>query len=208
MSPSTPVIQPFFKQTEMTVIGNPIIVTSPIGSGIHIVDNGKIIYKFFVSVPWPCPFDISRCPNGFTLSFWYRWEYVVSNYYSHYVTLGNTFTVNRPPNEPNDVMQMRWNVDRKFSWFTGLPVITGKWNLMMWMVNRTHNIGYVNVIKFETRLKEERRRLVNISDELHINTNRNAGSFTVGQMRFWAGHKSPVFMWRLFQEGLPDYDEI
>ena len=78
---------------------------------------------------------------------------------------------------------------------------------MMWMVNHTHSVGYLNGIKVQTRLKEKRVSLNDISDEIHINTNGNAGSFAVGQMRLWAGRKSPVFMWRLFHEGLSDYDE-
>ena len=79
---------------------------------------------------------------------------------------------------------------------------------MMWIVNHTHNVGYLNGIKVTTRPKYSRGFLSDISDEIHINTNRNAGSFAVGQMQLWAGRKSPVFMWRLFQEGLPDYDEL
>ena len=78
---------------------------------------------------------------------------------------------------------------------------------MMWIVNHTHNIGYLNGIKVNIRLKENRGFPSTISNEIHISTNGNAGSFAVGQMRLWAGRKSPVFMWRLFQGGLPDYDE-
>ena len=204
---STPDFQPFFNQTEVTAIGNPVVVTSPVGSGIRIADKGKIIYKFPVSEPWPCPFDIHQCPDGFTLSFWFRWRYVVSNYDRHYITLGNAFMVSRPQNSTDNLLQMRWSVDRGFSWLTGLQVIPGEWNLMMWMVNHTHSIGYLNGIKVETWLKTNSGFPSNISNELHINTNRNAGSFAVGQMLLWAGRKPPVFMWRLFQEGLPDYDE-
>ena len=204
---STPDIKPLFNQTEVTVIGIPIIVTSPIGSGIHITDKDKIIYKFSVSKPWPCPFDINQCPTGLTLSFWFRWEYVFSNYYRYYITLGKVLTVNRPPRYTNNLLQMRWNVGKEFSWYTGLLVMPGDWNLMMWIVNHTHSVGYLNGIKVQTRLKENRMSLNDISDEIHINTNGNAGSFAVGQMRLWAGRKSPVFMWRLFHEGLPDYNE-
>ena len=204
---STPDIQPLFNQTELTIIGNPIIVTSPVGKGIHIADDDNIVYKFPVSEPWPCPFDINQCLDGFTLSFWFRWSYVVSNYYRHYITLGKAFTVYRPPRRTDNLLQMRWNVDAEFSWYTSLQVIPGDWNLMMWIVNHTHNVGYLNGIKVTTRPKESRGFLSDISDEIHINTNGNAGGFAVGQMQLWAGRKSPVFMWRLFQEGLPDYDE-
>ena len=101
-------------------------------------------------------------------------------------------------------MQMRWNVGGEFSWYVGPQIIPGEWNLMMWILNDTHGVGYVNGIKVQTWSKEKKGFSSDISDELHINTYLNAGSFAVGQMLLWAGQKSPVFMWRQFQEGLPD----
>ena len=203
----TPNIHPLFNQTEVTIIGNPIIITSPVGYGIRIADNDKIIYKFPVSEPWPCPFDVNQCPIGFTLSFWFRWEYIVSSYYRYYITLGNAFMVGRAPTHTSHMLQMRWNVDAEFTWYNALRVTPGEWNLMMWIVNHTHSTAYLNGIKVKTRLKAKRVFPSTISNEIHINTNSNAGNVAVGQMRLWAGRKSPVFMWRLFHEGLPDYDE-
>ena len=119
----TPDIHPLFNQTQVTIIGNPLIVTSPVGNGIRIADNSKIIYKFTVSQPWSCPFDVNQCPIGFTLSFWFRWEYVVSSYYRDYITLGKVFAVygpprrtdNLPPRRRDNLLQMIWNVNREFS---------------------------------------------------------------------------------------------
>ena len=198
---------PHLDHVEVMVIGNPRIVPSPVGNGIHFTDSDYVGYKILVSEPWPCPFDINQCQKGVTLSFWFRWEYVVSTYYRKYITLGNTFQVYRASGITNTMVSLRWNVDRKFSWYFSANPIPGEWNLVMWKVNDTHSVGYLNGLKRYTRLKETRSNPSDIVNELHINPHLNAGNFSVGQMQLWFGGKSPVFMWRLYQEGLPDYDD-
>ena len=187
------------------VVGNPKIVLSPVGNGIHFTDSDNIGFKFFISESWPCPFDINQCPAGITLSFWFRWEYVISTFYKIYIALGNTFHVYRAPG--NTMVSLRWNVDREFSWYFSAHPVPGEWNLVMWMVNHTHNVGYLNGLKRYTQLKETKRNPSDIINELRINPNLNAGNFSLGQMLLWSGRKSPVFMWRLYQEGLRDYED-
>ena len=68
-------------------------------------------------------------------------------------------------------------------------------------------MGYVNGLKTVQKLKETRNKPSDIKNEVYFNQNLNAGNFSVGPIQLWAGGKSPVFIWRLFQEGLNDYDE-
>ena len=199
---------PIFDQIDIKVMGNPEVVSSPVGNGIRFTDGDHVSYKFPVSEPWPCPFHINRCPTGFTLSFWFRWEYVVSTYYRMYIVLGNTFKVYRASGVINNMISLRWNVGRQFSWYFSARPVPGEWNFVMWMVNDTHGVGYLNGLKRYTRSKELKSNPSDITNELRINPNLNAGNFSMGQMQLWSGKRSPVFVWRLYQEGLPNYDTM
>ena len=165
------------------------------------------MYKFPVSQPWPCPFDMNQCLAGFTLSFWFKWDYIVSGYYRYYITLGDTSSVYRARDVTKNVVSLRWIADGIFSWFYGSKGKPGEWNLITWKVNHTHSVGYLNGLKRFEKPKKQFSGLSKIDNELHFNKNRNAGNFSVGPMQLWAGGKSPVFIWRLFQEGLGESDK-
>ena len=200
-----PDLQPHFAHVGFTFGGNPDVVPNPVGNGICFTDRDRVSYKFLVSEPWPCPFDINECPTGFTLSLWFRWEYIFSDNFRKYITLGNAFKVYRTPNVGGSFISLRWNVDNGFSWYSVANLVPGEWTLVMWMVNQTHSVEYLNGLKHNTRPREAVANPSDITNELYINRDLNAGNFCVGQMLLWAGQKSPVFMWRLYQEGLPDY---
>ena len=205
---SKPYMLPNFIEAEVSVAGKPTIIASPVGNGIRFTNEDHIVYKFPVSEPWPCPFNITQCLTGFTMSFWFRWEYVISSYYRYYMTLGSTFSVYRPKTVTENTISMKWNADGKFSWYHGSFGNPGKWNLITWKVNRTHSVGYLNGLKWHiVRQRKTRNIPSDISNELHFNKNFNAGNFSVGPMQLWASGKSPVFIWRLFQEGLDDYNK-
>ena len=200
-------LQPHFNQFYAMISGNPTTISSPVGNGMCFTEEDHVVYKFPVSDPWPCPFYIKECPTGFTLSFWFRWEYVLSTYYRMYATFGNTLKIYRGPNVKNNRIDLRLNADQKFSWYFGVRLEPGKWNLVMWMVNDTHSVGYLNGLKQLTRKMDLKNKPSDITNEVLINPNFNAGNFSMGQMQIWSGRKSPVFIWRLYQEGLLDIDD-
>ena len=197
-------MEPLFNQAEVVITGTPSVVTSPVGKGIHFTDRDGVCYKFSVSEPWPCPFDINECTTGLVLSIWFRWEYVVSNYYRIYITLGGAFKVYRASTITSDVVSLRWYFNRKYSWFSSFRLVPGKWHLIMCMVNNTHSVSYLDGLKTKTLQKEVRNIGSVMTNDLHFNRNLDAGNFSVGQIQLWSGRRSPVFMWRLYQEGLPD----
>ena len=199
-------LQPLFNQVEVILSGKPTSIACPVGKGIHFTSADRFVYRFLVSEPWPCPFNINQCPSGFTLSFWFKWYYIPVTYYIHYISMGNTFSVYKREGTGNCI-SLRWNVAVQTSWYHCSRGNPGEWNLVTWKVNHTHSVGYLNGLKTSERMKETDKNFPNdISNELHFNKNLNAGKFSVGPIQLWAGGKSPVFIWRLFQEGLNDYD--
>ena len=200
-------LQPLFNYAEVDLTGNPTLVDSPVGNGIQFTNDDHIGYKFNVSEPWPCPFDINQCFAGFTMSVWFKWEYVVSSYYRYYITLGDTFKVYRASDTTQSVISLRWNVDGQFTWFCGSEGNPGKWNLITWKINHTQTVCYLNGLKDYEKVKEMRDYPSYISNEIHFNKNLNAGNFSVGPLQLWAGGKSPVFILRLFKEGLTEHDD-
>ena len=200
-------IPPLFNQAEITLTGKPTIIANPVGNGIHFTNADHIGYKFNVSKPWPYPFDINQCVTGVTLSIWRKWDYIVSSYYRIYISLGKTFSVYRAWVDTSDLIGLRWNADGEYSWYHGSMGKPGKWNLITWKVNHSHSMGYLNGFKRSERQKEMRKFPSKINNELHFNKKLNAGKFSIGPMQLWAGGKFPVFIWRLFQEALKDYDE-
>ena len=195
-------LQPFFDHFNVILTGAPSIVASPVGNGIHLTTDDRAAYYFPVSEPWPCPFDITQCPSGITLSFWFRWDNLVSSYYRYFVSMGNTFLVYRQKNDLKPNLNLRWNVGKQFSWYNSINMKPGEWHLLTWMVNHTHSVGYRNGKKGKTRLKEISGRDEIKSNELNINRYLNTGNFSIGPIQVWSGRKSPVFIWRLFQEGM------
>ena len=195
-------LQPFFDHFEVIITGAPSIVASPVGNGIHFTRNDRAAYHFPASEPWPCPFDIMQCPYGITLSFWFRWDNVVSSYYRYFVSMGNTFLVYRPDTNPKPNLSLRWNVGKQFSWYNAIIMKPDEWHLLTWMVNHTHSVGYRNGRKLDTWLKELNQKDKVKSNVLNFNKHLNTGNFSVGLFRVWSGSKSPVFIWRLFQEGM------
>ena len=198
--------RPLYNQAEINITGNPTTTICPVGNGIQFADEDHVVYKFPVSEPWPCPFDINNCSTGFTLSFWFKWDYIVRSYFRFYISLGDTFSLYRARAVTASVVSLKWKADGKFAWFYAARCYPNRWNLITWKVNHTHSVGYRNGLKIVERLKNPPKVLTSgITSELHLNKNLNAGNFSVGPMQLWAGGKSPVFIWRLFQEGLKDY---
>ena len=90
-----------------------------------------------------------------------------------------------------------------------MAIPSGEWSLVAWVMNNTHNVRYINGVGNDPQLKTPVNLPATINNELYI-SDRNrfhSSNFSVGPIRIWAGRLSPVYMWRLFQEGLPDQNE-
>ena len=183
---------------------------APYGNGLRVTTADRVVYKFPVSEPWPCPFNIAECSAGISGSFWLRRNYMSKKESMElYVRFGNVFTIYAPPRSGNSVISWIWGLEGEGNWYGFMGIPSGEWNLIAWMMNDTHTVRYLNGVGKSPQLKLQINLTANINNELHISsTNRFLRSnFSVGPIRIWAGRLSPVYMWWLFQEGLPDRDE-
>ena len=204
---STTSLQAFYNETEVVIAGNPTAVTSPVGNGTRLTPADRVRYMFPVSAPWPCPFDINQCPNGVTLSIWFRWDYfVIIPRLRRFISLGNYVYLYRPHKVYNNLLSLRWVVDTRHFLYSGFSVIPGQWTHILWMVNNTHIVWYRNGQKGKTTAVINRRLPRGLSRKLSLNEAFDMGTFFVGPINIWAGRRSPVFMWRLYQEGLRNRD--
>ena len=204
-------LQPYFDQAEVTIIGNPTIAVAPLGNGLHVTTDDRVVYKFPVSKPWPCPFDIAECPTGITVSFWFRRNYVMTSTQKDFFRFGKVFRIYTPHGHKYSVISMRWFIEGNSYVYGYSRILSGKWNLVSWVINNTHTISYVNGVRkhIGQRNIDTWTVNVNINNELYVGGANRAlrANFSVGSLRLWAGRMSPVYMWRQFQEGLPDQNE-
>ena len=203
-------VRPLFDRSLVTITGSPEAVVSPVGPGIRLTKKDQIEYNFPVSKPWPCPFNIKQCSTGITLSLWFRWSYVVTAFQKRYVSLGRCFYLYRAERIKDNLIGLRWNDDRETanSWYGGFFVTPGKWTHITWVVNQTYAVWYRDGKKGSSRRKHNMPRLrCSVGKKLKFNAKLDKGDFSLGPIQLWAGRKSPVFIWRLFQEGLSEYSE-
>ena len=206
LSLSTPEFQPLYDQAEVSITGNPATVSSPVGNGILVTNENRIVYKVNVAQPWPCPFDFYQCTAGVTVGIWFWWDSMILRHKkkNDILSLGSVFRFYKGHKNIDFIMRSNNNTG---SWF-GMPKLApGKWNLIMWMMNDTHFVYYVNGFKQKTKaIGPDRGIDTKATNEWRINQDLNAGNFSLGPVQVWSGRKSPVLMWRLFQQGLPNYD--
>ena len=205
---STTHLQSFYNEADVFITGNPTAVTSPIGNGTRLTPNDRVRYMFPVSAPWPCPFDINQCPNGVTLSIWFRWEYfVIILQQRRFVSLGNCMYLYRPNKVNNSLLSLRWVVNTRKLLYSGFSVTPGKWTHILWVVNTTHAVWYMNGLKGNIKAVLNKQLPRGLGRKLSFNEALDMGTFSIGALNMWAGRRSPVFMWRLYQEGLQNRDE-
>ena len=201
--------QPHFDQAEIAITGYPTDVAAPFGNGLYVATADQVLYEFPVSEPWPCPFNISECPTGVIVSFWFRRNYEESSIQKHFVRFGNVFRVYASQNHKNSVITMRWSPEGNGNWYGYMPIPSGEWNIVAWVMNDTHTVGYLNGTRRRTVPKGNANSTVNINNVLYLNGPERfqRGNFSMGPIRIWAGRVSPVYIWQLFQEILPDQDK-
>ena len=173
-----------------------------------VTNNDQIIYKVNVTQPWPCPLDFYQCPAGVTVGFWFYWDSITLHETNKrfIISMGKVFRFSKSSKDITFIMR---SYSITGTWFVTTKLRPGKWNLLMWMINDTHHVHYVNGFKQKTKTKGQNPQNIDpkATNEWEINENFDAGNFYLGPILVWSGRKSPVLMWRLFQQGLPNYDE-
>ena len=73
--------QALFNRDEVNITGNPRVVQGPFGSAMSFTGLDSVVYRFNVTKPFPCPFDMLQCRSGFTMSFWIQRQNVTLGLY-------------------------------------------------------------------------------------------------------------------------------
>ena len=200
---NTKELHSFYDEAEVIIAGNPKAVTSPVRNGTRLTPADRVRYMFPVSAPWPCPFDTNQCPNGLTLSIWFRWEYfVIIPRQRRFFSLGNSMYLYRPNKVNNSLLSLKWVVNTRKLLYSGLSVTPGQWTHILWVVNTTHAVWYRDGLKGNIKAVLNKALPRGLGRKLSFNEALDMGTFSVGAVNMWAGRRSPVFMWRLCQEGL------
>ena len=186
---------------EMVIFGNPMVVKSPVGTGIRCTAQDGVVIRYLLSDPLPCPFNITRCGVGLSFSMWFRGEKTTFTRYKNYIKMDNVFCVYRPG--MSSQLRFRWNTHKEHSWYNSIMIPVNEWVHVVLIRNDSHTISYYNGGFRGARARETSGRSVVMTNEIKIADPR-PGNYSVGRLAFWSRRVSPVFVWRLYQEGLPN----
>ena len=193
--------QPYLSDEERVIVGNPKVVQSPVGYGIRCTTTDHVIFRYPVTDPMPCPFNIAECQEGFTLSLWFRWEKTAYTGYNEYIRIGGAFSMNRLPLKPRIDFSWYALMIKKYRWWNTITVPENEWVHVALIWNITHTVSYLNG---EKSLEFPRRTTTisaAIGHEIRL-VHVKPAIYSLSGLRFWSGRASPVFIWRLYQEGL------
>ena len=110
--------------------GTPNIVLSPAGYGVEFTESSateNYVWTFDIPDPCVCPFRITECPQGLTVSFWYY--YVTPGptvYYKQMVAIseGNFYFYR---NYGAGTVNHRLNYDNTYSWASTIYLLSDGW---------------------------------------------------------------------------------
>ena len=192
-------LHPYISHNERIIVGNPRVVQSPVGYGIRCTVNDYIIFRYPLTDPMPCPFNILECLEGITLSLWFRGEKIGSTGWRSYFRTGGDFTVYGIPREPR--IDFNWYTHKGHRWWNGINFPWNEWAHLALIWNITHTVSYLNGEKYKERLRSPSTKSVVISNEIRL-AGSNPAHYSLSGLRFWSGRSSPVLIWRFYQEGL------
>ena len=193
-------LQPLYHRGDVTVTGYPRVVKGPFGSAISLTKLDRVVYRFDVSEPFPCPFDILQCQDGFTLSLWIQLKNVTQGLHRVYLKLGNNVILKKYI-APHVV---RFNaLADNYKWYNEVYVAE-KWIHIAVIWKLTESFSYMNGQKMFKYAPGNPDISVVSNNELQFSSDSNPGDFSIGNVELWSGAKSPLFIWRLYQEGLLD----
>ena len=190
-------LQPSIYHTDKFVVGNPEVVQSPVGMGIRCTAEDRVTFVYPLTEPMPCPFDLNQCPDGFTFTMWFRAEPSMSNLYKDYMSLGTAFKMYRPPDTRLD---FSWTNDG-YRWWNGIRVPEEEWVHVAIVWNFTHTVAYLNGENYRVLGRQTSSQSARVENEIRFSDDK-PGNYSVGRIDFWSGRASPVFIWKLYQNGL------
>ena len=192
-------LQPSIPYSERVTIGNPRVVQSPVGYGMRFTAHDRVVFRYPVTDPIPCPFNITQCTEGLTLSLWLRGE-IMSNEYKTYINIGSAFYMYRVPMQNR--MDFSWYTHKEYRWWNTIIFPENEWVHVALIWDMTHTVSYLNGEKYREVARQSSTLSAVIGHEVRLFDSR-PGNYSVGGLHFWSGRASPVFIWRLYQ-GLPD----
>ena len=113
--------------------------------------------------------------------------------------MGNVFYLYRP----GMVSRLRfiWYTHKEYSWFNSMNIPVDEWVHIVLINNDSHIISYYNGGLRGVRARKTSGRSIVVTNEIKFLDPR-PGNYSVGRLAFWSRRVSPVFVWRLYQEGL------
>ena len=180
-----------------------MVFASPAGPAWNFSYDDIVIYDFNLSEPLTCPFNMSHCWQAFTLSFWFRWVTSFKDKYLAFFQLGPCFKLYKA-NHPYNKIRFRWTNYESIPWYASLVLDENTW----------HHVGIIwraTRITVYTDGRQMKERFTKVKPEKPLNNTVSFGSanapttFSIIPINIWKETKSPVLMWRLFQDGLTEF---
>ena len=185
--------------------GSPGVITSPVGPALNFTDGDVIIYDFNFNQILPCPFNMSRCEEDITVSFWFRWFHTFAERYTTCIQLGPGFKVYKG-HHPTTHIKFRWTSLDKISWYNQMECNPDEWHHITATWQLTHTTVYRNGRKIVVRQPDPHPSNP-FNNVVAFGSTSHPGSFATSSMYIWGGAMSPASIWRLYQDGLPDISE-
>ena len=195
-----PRLEPLIHHDNIVTVGNPSIIMSPVEDGIRCTVDDQVVYTFPITYPIPCPFDITECQDGFTLSLWIRDESGPLADYRNYMKIGDSFSLYKPSHHPQ--LAVRWNTHRAYTWYNSVPLSEDVWVHLAVAWTDTDTTSYIDGEMYQIYPRQTSEESVVIGQEIQLSADTNPGTFSIGKIEFWSGTASPSFIWWLYQEGL------
>ena len=189
--------QPLFNKGDVVVTGSPRVVQGPFGNAVSCTKLDRVVYRFDVVEPFPCPFDILQCRSGFTMSFLIHLKNATMGNYRNYLKMGNSIIVKK--NVIPHLVRFNMLADN-YKWYNEV-IVSGEWDHIAVIWKPTGSLSYVNGQKISKHARHYSGVSASVSKELQF-SDSNPGEFSIGKVQLWSGVKPPVFIWRLYQEGL------
>ena len=162
-----------------------------------------MIYDFNFDHLLPCPFNMSRCQKAVTLALWFRWVDGIKNRYTTFIQMGPGFRLYKAPH-PDKKIQFRWINYDSVTWYNLLYPAENEWHHLTALWRPTHTTVYMNGRK-QHMFSPHTRPIQPFNDRVSFGSTSSPGEFSTTRMYMWSGAKSPVFIWRLYQDGLAEF---
>ena len=201
---STEDLQPLYNKAAVHIqSGNPEVVASPVGPALHFTRDDVMTYDFQFNEPTPCPFDLSHCQEGLTLSLWFRWVEDGVNKYHNFLQLGTGFRVYKAP-YPDNKIRFRWISGDSLSWFNFLLPEDNVWHHMTATWQATHTAVYMDGSLRKMKSHGAVPKTL-YGDAVMFGSIIEPSEFSTSPIYAWNEAKSPAFIWRLYQDALPKF---